>query len=214
MAEPARTGPLRTVGLIGPIGAGKSVVADELAACGAAVIRADDISREVLAPGSATLAAVAAVFGDEVLDEGGALKRRELGHLVFADPKARRRLEEIVHPAMVARIEAQLAELRAKRPVPALAVVEAANLVEMGGAHLVDELVMVTAPREERLRRIVERDGLSREEAQDRLRAHEELGIEGHRADHVIVATGEAADTRVQAQQLWGRLVEEGGRRQ
>lgn len=201
-------GGMRVVGLIGPIGAGKSVVADELARCGATVIKADEVSREVMAPGSETLARVQAAFGPEYVDERGELKRRELGQAVFADALARRRLEEIVHPAMVARIEEKLAELRASPQPPQMVVIEAANLVEMGGGRLVDKLVMVTAPRAERLRRIIGRGGLSPEEAEQRVRAHEELGIEEHSADYVVMTNGDEEDTRRRARRLWQELAD------
>ena len=202
------------VGLIGPIGAGKSVVADELAARGAAVIRADEVSRELLVPGSRELEEIARVFGTHMLREDGTLKRRELAEVCFADDRARERLERIVHPPMVRRIREKLEALERASEPPQVAVVEAANLVQMGVLELVDRLVMVTAPRAERLRRIMERDGVSADSAERVVALQERQGIEecGPHADRVLVAEGDEESTRTQTQRLWAALVEESGR--
>lgn len=201
-----------TVGLIGPTGAGKSVVAGTLEALGAEVIRADEVSRQVLAPGSAELGEVVGAFGEAVLDERGALRRRVLGRVVFGDAEARRRLEAIVHPAMVQRMSRRLAELRECEPQPRLVVIEAANLVEMGAEELAEVLVKVTAPREERLRRLMARDGLSREEAEERIGAQELAGTGEHEVDRVIDAGGDVSATRAAAERLWHELVEDNKR--
>src|SRR5512132_2683916 len=91
------------IGLSGGIGSGKSTVAQRFSALGAVVIDADSLAREVVAPGSEGLAAIAGRFGDSVLEEDGALNRAALGTLVFSDPQARRDLEEITHPRLAAR---------------------------------------------------------------------------------------------------------------
>lgn len=190
------------------MGAGKSVVAQEFASGGAEVIRADDVSRETLAPGTDEFAEVARVFGGEFLRDDGALDRRALGRAVFSDAEARERLESIVHPAMVKRMSGRLGELRRRQPPPRLAVIEAANLVPMGALDMVDLTVMVTAPREVRLRRVMARDGLSRIEVERRLVAQEEQGIGEFAADRVVVTDGDLAATREQAQRLYEELVE------
>ncbi len=120
------------IGVIGPIAAGKGLVASELARLGAAVIRADDISREVTAPGSPTLEAVLQEFGREYRRPDGSLDRGRMARLIFTDPAARRRLERIVHPPMVQAIRNRLRDLRQSSAPPPAAVVEAANLIEMG----------------------------------------------------------------------------------
>lgn len=195
------------VGLIGPMGAGKSVVAQELGFCGAEVIRADDISRETLASGTDELAEVARVFGQVCLRDDGELDRRALGSVVFSDAQQRERLESIVHPAMVRRMAERLAELKRRQPPPRLVVIEAANLVQMRGLGLVDLTVMVTAPRDERLRRVMARDGLSSAEVQRRMVAQEEQGIGDFEADRVLVTDGDVAASREQAQRLYQELV-------
>ncbi len=190
------------------MGAGKSVVAQELASCGAEVIRADDISREALASGTDELAEVVRVFGRKCLSDDGGLDRRALGSVVFADAQARERLESIVHPAMVRRMRERLAELRHRQSPPRLVVIEAANLVQMDGLGLVDLTVMATAPREERLRRVMARDGLSSVEVERRLSSQEEQGIGAFEADRMMITDGDLAATRGQAQRLYEELVE------
>jgi len=178
------------VGLIGPIAGGKSVILETLARCGAATIKADDISRELLVPGSRHLEAVVNAFGRQFLGPDGELKRKALGAAIFEDARARRKLNRLLHPAMVARMRERLEELEEQGR--SVAVIEAANLVEMGGLELVDRVVMVTAPREERLRRLMARDGISRSQAERVVRVHEEMGIEETEADYTMETSGRA----------------------
>ena len=139
------------IGITGPIGCGKSTVAGWLTELGAVVVNADEVAREVTAPGSPELAAVAVAFGDGVLRPDGTLDRAALGRIVFADPAALARLEAIVHPAVRPRI---LARIHAARLAGARAVVvEAIKLVEGGLADLCDEVWLVTCdPAEQRAR--------------------------------------------------------------
>lgn len=194
------------IGVIGPIAAGKSVVMDEFSRLGAATIRADEISRELLEPGSALLEEVIAEFGELFRKKDSGLDRAKLGALVFADEAARRRLERLMHPAMVARIAAKIERMQAKEP-PAV-VVEAANLVEMGARPLVDVTVMVDAPEDVRLSRLMRRDALSRSEAERRLELHRRLGIDAYPADLRIDTSGDEETTRRQVQRLWRETVQ------
>ncbi|MFZ5785356.1 MAG: dephospho-CoA kinase, partial [Acidobacteriota bacterium] len=93
---------IHVVGLTGGIAAGKSSVAGLLAGLGAPLVDADQLAREITRPGSAALAAIREAFGDGVIAQGGALDRAALGRIVFADPAARRRLEAITHPEIIA----------------------------------------------------------------------------------------------------------------
>ena len=196
------------IGLIGPIAAGKSIVLDEFRRHGAATIEADAVSRELLKPGSALLGDVIAEFGEDYLDEAGRLRRGRLAALIFADESARRRLERLVHPAMTERMSAEIEQLRgAEVNPPPVVVLEAANLIEMGALPLVDITVLVTAPRNVRLERLMQRDNLSREEAEERLRLHEELGIERFGADYSIDTQLTEAETRRQVELIWQAAV-------
>jgi dephospho-CoA kinase len=207
---PGRRADVTVVGLIGPIAAGKGVAAEEFARQGAALIRADDVSREVVAPGSPTLQAVIREFGEQYRRPDGSLDRAALGKVVFADPAARRRLERIVHPPMVEAIRRRLAALREGSAPPAMAVVEAANLFEMGARSLVDLVVLVTAPAEVRLARLISRDGLTEAEARARLRTHDDLAIEDHPADFVLSNDASPAELRAQVQRLCTQIAAQG----
>ncbi|MBU0607786.1 MAG: dephospho-CoA kinase, partial [Armatimonadetes bacterium] len=193
------------IGLVGAIGAGKSEVMRLLEDLGARTVAADELSREVLAPGQPALVEVRAAFGDEYFDATGALRRRRLGELVFQDEAARQRLDAIVHPHMTAALERRLAEWRAEG-VP-VAVVESAVLEEMGARPLVDRVVRVTAPFAVRLARLMARDGSSEAEAQRRLEAHRRLGLEAPPAEYEIENAGDRAQLRTRVEHLWAELV-------
>lgn len=199
------------IGLIGPVAAGKSLVLAEMARLGAVTIRADDVSRELLAPGEPLLDAVFAEFGTDYRRPDGSLDRRALGQLIFSDEEARARLEGILHPAMVARMAEMIAEERARPCPPPAVVIEAANLVPMGGLELVDRTVMVTADRETRVQRLMARDGSTRADAEALVRLHEALGLEAYGADYVVSNDGNERATRAAAQRLWRTLVKNHG---
>lgn len=153
------------VGLTGGIGSGKSTVAQRLSEHGATVIDADRLAREVVAPQSEGLAAIAARFGDAVLDDDGALNRAALGEVVFRDPQAREDLEAITHPLIARRT----AELVAAAPPDAIVVHDVPLLVEkaMGPAyHLV---VVVGAEQELRVKRLMHTRGMTEADARNRM---------------------------------------------
>jgi dephospho-CoA kinase len=154
------------VGLTGGIGSGKSTVAGRLAEHGAVVIDADKIAREVVEPGTDGLAEVHAAFGDEVISDG-ALDRAKLAAKVFSDESARNTLNGIVHP----RIRARTAELMTAAPADAIVVHDVPLLVEahMGPAyHLV---LVVDAPEEERVHRVIRDRGMAEADARARIKA-------------------------------------------
>ncbi len=158
--------PMLRVGLTGGIGSGKSTVAGRLAEHGAVVIDADRIAREVVEPGTEGLAEVRAAFGDDVVRDGE-LDRAALARRVFTDEAARATLNGIVHP----RIGARTAELMAAAAEDAIVVHDVPLLVEnnLGPAyHLV---LVVDAPEEERVRRVVRDRGMAEEDARARIRS-------------------------------------------
>jgi dephospho-CoA kinase len=180
---------VRLVGLTGGIATGKSTFAEALRAAGAEVMDADRLARQVVAPGTPALAAIAREFGPGVLDAAGALDRAALGRLVFADPDARRRLEAITHPAIRAAMVAETARLAAEGRD--LAFYDAPLLYEVGLEAAMDLVVVVWAPREVQLARLARRDGLSREEAEARLAAQLPLDEKLARADVVVENAGD-----------------------
>ncbi len=193
------------IGLTGGIACGKTTVARLLAERGAIVIDADQISRDVVAPGTDGLAAVRTAFGDAVLDTDGALDRAALGRAVFGDPAARARLEGILHPRIAAesvqRISAALAQ------DPPLVVYDAALLVETGRADAFRPLVVVTAPAAVQRARLIERDGLDADAADARLAAQMPIDEKARYADHLIDNGGTREALSAQVDALWARLV-------
>jgi dephospho-CoA kinase len=202
---------MRVIGLTGGIASGKSLVAQWLAEHGAVVINADKVGHEAYRRGTETYRAVVDTFGPEVVGLDGEIDRKALGAKVFADPTARRRLEEIVWPAMRRMMEERLAELRAQgTPV---AVLEAALLIEADWLSLVDEVWLVTASPETARRRLMERNGLTPEQAEARLRS--QLSNEKRRAyaDVVIENDGTLEELRRAVDAAWAAFQERMGTR-
>ncbi len=158
------------VGLTGGIAVGKSYVSALLRELGCHVFDADDIARAVVQPGMPALNDIVAAFGPEVLAADGTLDRAKLGRLVFADAEARSRLNAIVHPRVHAEQDRLLREVEARDP-HGIAVVDAALLIESGGYRRFDVVVVVWCRPEIQLARLMARNGLSREEAAQRIAA-------------------------------------------
>ena len=148
------------IGLTGGIASGKSTVANLFAAQGATVLDTDVIAREVVVPGSHALAALVAAQGAGILDAEGRLDRAELRRRIFADESTRREVESILHPEILRELERQ-AE-RAPGPYQVFVI---PLLVEAGLERLVDRVLVVDCPEEEQVRRLVARDGETREDA-------------------------------------------------
>lgn len=155
------------VGLTGGIAAGKSAVAAELERCGALLVDSDALARLVLEPGTEGLAAVQEAFGDRVIAADGSLDRAALAAIVFADAGQRERLNRIVHP----RVRRMAREIVAQAGPDVVVVQDVPLLVETGQADAFDLVLVVQAPREERIRRMVEDRGMSVEDAEARIAA-------------------------------------------
>lgn len=192
------------VGLTGGIGAGKSAVSALLAAHGAVVIDADVLAREVVAPGTPGLAAVADAFGPGVLRPDGSLDREALGARVFGDLTARRRLEEITHPL----IRAETARRVASLPPGAIVVHDVPLLVEAGLARAYDLVLVVEAPREVRLARLAAR-GLPRAQARVRMASQATDARRRAVADIVVDNGGTLDELRERVAEVWVRLLVE-----
>jgi len=189
------------IGLTGNIGTGKSTVAGMLAELGAAVIDADKVAHQVMRAGTPAHAAVVEAFGPGVLAPDGEIDRKQLGSLVFADPAALARLEAIAHPATIAEIRRRTGDLSAS-----VVVVEAIKLIEAGMADAYDSVWVTTCQREQQIRRIVDRRGQSRAEAEQRVRAQPPQKDKIARADVLIDNSRSLAQTRAQVQAAWKRL--------
>ncbi len=201
------------LGIVGPIGSGKTLVLEMLRDLGAETIAADDISRELLQPRSPVLEEVFRRFGRNLRRPDGRLDRAALADQVFADEGLRRRLNALLHPLMVQRLRRQLEQWRQCAQPPTIVAVEAAILDEMDARPLVDHVVRVEAPRDQRLRRLGAREGMNPQQAEQRLRLHEQMGLAQVSADSVIDNSGDLAALRKQVVRLWSALEREHRRR-
>ncbi|HNL52133.1 MAG TPA: dephospho-CoA kinase [Actinomycetota bacterium] len=192
---------MRRVGLTGGIGSGKSTVAQMFADLGAWVVDADAIAREVVAPGSEGLAELVERFGSQILTDNGDLDRAAVAAVVFSDPSARERLNAIVHPLIARRTT----ELIAAIPQDAVLVHDVPLLVELGMQATYDLVVVVDAPDDVRVQRLVQR-GLDEDDARARIAAQasrdERLAV----ADVIIENTGDLDDLRTQVKAAWPQV--------
>ena len=193
------------VGLTGGIGSGKSEVSRRLATRGAVVIDADVLSREVLAAGGDGFDEVVAAFGRDVVGDDGEIDRPALANAVFADDSARRRLESIVHPRVRARA-AELESEAADADPGAVVVHDIALLVETGQAADFDEVVVVDAPDDLRVQRLVRSRGMNPDQARARMQAQASRSARLDAANEVVDNSGDLTALDVQVDALWQRL--------
>lgn len=188
------------IGLTGGIACGKSTVSRLLASRGAIVIDADILAREVVEPGSPALAEVVRVFGPDMLNADGTLNRKQLGKLVFESEAQRKRLEELLHPAIIRLLQERMAEAERLQP-DKLVVADVPLLYEAQMEDMFQEVLVVAASREVQLERLVQRDGLSMEEAKLRIDAQMPLEWKTEWADTVIDNSGSPEETQRQVEQ-------------
>ena len=196
------------VGLTGGIGSGKSTVAERLRELGAHVIDADQVAREIVEPGEPALHEIAERFGAGMLTADGHLDRQALADVVFADEEARVALNGITHPRIGERIQALAADhATAERTEdrPRIVVIDHPLLVETGQAGGFADVVVVVAPEEVRVRRLVDR-GVGEDDARARIRAQADDATRLQAATHVIDNEGDLAALRSQVDAVWAEL--------
>jgi dephospho-CoA kinase len=193
------------VGLTGGVATGKSTVAKMFKQCGAAVINADLLARQVVEPGKPAWRAIVKLFGRTVLNQDRSLDRQTLGSIVFHNPKKRRQLERIIHPR-VAREHLRFVHRIAKRKPHAVVIYEVPLLFEAGVHKRVDKIIVVTANRNTQIARLKKRNGLSRAEALRRIRSQMPLTKKIQQADHVLNGTLPRPSLRKQVGQLFKSL--------
>lgn len=198
------------VGLTGGIGSGKSAVTRQLAERGAAVVDADVVAREVVAPGTPGLAAVVEAFGAQVLRPDGSLDREALGKRVFSDPQELARLNALVHPLVGERTAHLVAE--AKAAGARILVHDVPLLVENGLAGLYDVVVVVAATPATQLDRLVRLRGMSEQDARARIDAQAPLADKLAVATHVVPNDGSEQELHEQVERLWQALTERADR--
>jgi len=196
------------IGVTGSIACGKSTVLARLSEHGAATIDADRVVHALMEPGEAVWSAVRETFGPGVIAADGRIDRRALGAIVFADRAELARLEGLTHPAVRARIVAQIADA-ARRGV-ALVVIDAIKLYEGGLADQCDETWVVICDPAQQLARLMARNGFSETEARQRIAAQPPQSEKIARAAVVIDNSGTVEETRARVDRAWERVVSHG----
>lgn len=199
-----------SVALTGNVASGKTAVADRWRTLGVPVVSADELARRAVVPGSEGLDRVVEAFGDEMLSAEGSLARDRLRALVFEDPAARRRLEEILHPIVWKLREEWLNDRRAEGA--SVVVSEIPLLFETGREGDFDAVVLVDAPAEIRRRRMVRDRGLEPSEAGRIIDAQMDAEQKRKRADFVIDNVGSLSDLEVMADRILAGLRGRAGR--
>ena len=194
---------MRTIGLTGGIGSGKSTVAQMLVARGTAFVNADLVGHRSYRKGTPTYQRLVEAFGPEIVGEDGEIDRQKLGRRVFADPGERQRLNDIVWPAMAEMMARDLDELRAAGTK--VTVLEAAILLEAGWQWLADEIWVVVTKPETAVQRL-EAKGMDREHAEARIRSQLSNEERIFQADVVIENDGTPAELEEKVQALWEQL--------
>ena len=189
------------VGLTGGIASGKSTVAEMFRRHGAHLIDADRVSRDVVVPGRPALEEIVEAFGRGVLRPDGALDRAALAAIVFNDDDARARLNAIVHPRIWEE-EDRLCAIHEARDPDGVVMIDAAVIIEAGGAGRVDLMVVVDVDAEDQLERLAAK-GMSEEEARSRIRAQMPVAEKRTYGDYVLNNRGPVEETGRQVERVW-----------
>jgi dephospho-CoA kinase len=193
------------VGLTGGIGTGKSTVAKMFKQCGAVVIDADELARDVVKPGTPAWREIANIFGKTVLNPDRTLNRHTLGVIVFRNKTKLHQLERIIHPR-VSREQARLTRQAARNNSKAVVIYDVPLLFEAGIDQRVDYVIVVAADRETQIARLKKRNNLSRAEAIRRIGNQMPLAKKIQRADHVLNGNLPRPSLRRQVGRLWMNL--------
>jgi dephospho-CoA kinase len=194
-----------TAGLSGGIASGKTTVAHLFGELGAALIDADQIAREVVEPGREGLARIAACFGVEMLNGQGRLDRARLGALVFGDSGRRQELNALLHPLIAGEIRARISRLR-QSGFDGVAVVDVPLLFECGWHAMFDRTIVVSCDPDMQRRRLMQRSGLDRAQADARIAAQMPLLAKKEAADFVIDNQGTPQGLRPAVAAVYAQL--------
>jgi len=198
------------VGLTGSIGVGKSFVTSVFAELGSHVLDADQTAREVVASGTQGLRAVIAAFGTDVLSPDGSLDRGRLGSLVFADEQKRQLLNAILHPFIMAKQDEVMRQWEIEDPL-GVGVIDAALMIESGGYKRFDKLVVVHCRPEIQLERLMTRNGLTLDEAKQRVKTQLSQEEKKKFADYLIDTSDGFDETRRRTMEVYEELLKLGG---
>ncbi|MCA1576119.1 MAG: dephospho-CoA kinase [Acidobacteria bacterium] len=194
------------VGLTGSIAVGKSYVTSVFAELGCHVLDADQTAREVVLPGSPGLASVAKTFSPEILNADGTLNRQRLGEIVFADETKRQKLNDLLHPFIIARQDEIMRAWEQEDP-NGIGIIDAALMIESGGYRRFDKLIVVHCRPEVQLERLMLRSSLSRDEAQARIDSQMPQAEKQKYADYLIDTSDGFEITRQRTQEVHNDLL-------
>ncbi|MDF2962373.1 MAG: dephospho-CoA kinase [Paenibacillus sp.] len=189
------------IGLTGGIACGKSTVSQMLVQRGAMLVDADRIAREVVEPGSPVLARIAERFGQEILLPDGTLNRKKLGETVFGSPQALKDLQDMMHPSIRALMRERMNQYEQQHPEK-LVVADVPLLYESELQSMFEAVMVVYVPRHVQLDRLMLRDGLTAEQAEQRLKAQMDIEQKKARADILINNEGSLNQTESQVEQF------------
>ena len=193
------------IGLTGGIASGKSTVAAMFVELGARLIDTDVIARQAVAPGGPVLQRIIDAFGPGILNANGELDRPRLRRHIFKDREDRKRLNAIVHPAVAAEVEAALDRIGRDDP-KVVALVDVPLLFETNTQNRYKAVVVVYVPPEVQVQRLMERDSVSKEAAEQSLEAQMPLEEKRKKAQFVVDNSGTLQETRNQVQAVWQTL--------
>ena len=191
--------PIRKIALTGGIATGKSYVSNRLRDAGVLIVDADVLAREVVAPGTPGLNAVRQRFGPDSVRRDGTMDRIRVGQIIFKDKRARQDLEAIIHPAVQRAIDKYFAALPKRTP---FAVADIPLLFEAGLEGQFASVIVVACPRAMQLQRVMERNDLTREDAERRLAAQWSIDRKIDKATFVIRTDGTFDETNAQVDAL------------
>lgn len=192
-------------GLTGGIATGKSFILSVLRELGCEVTDADRVAHEVMEPGRPAFDEIVAHFGPGVIGADGRLDRARIGEIVFADPAERERLNAIVHPRVYEAQSLWFAEIERRNP-DAIAVVDAALMIETGSFRRFDKLIVAWCRPELQLQRLMERNSLTEEQARARIGAQMPTSEKLKYADYAIDTSNGFEDTRRQVEAVHAEL--------
>jgi dephospho-CoA kinase len=201
------------VGLTGGIASGKSLVTRVIRDLGAHIIDADKIVHDLLAPGQDAFREVVGHFGKEIQLPDGSIDRRKLGDIIFIHPEERAWLNQCIHPRVFEAYNHQVRHLSERQP-DAIVIMDAALLIETGYHKHMDRLIVVYADQKAQMKRLMERDRFTLEQAMARISSQMPLDEKRKYADFVIENTGTREATEQQAREVFAKLKAEAGRRE
>jgi dephospho-CoA kinase len=193
------------VGLTGGLATGKSFVGAALAELGCYLIKADELGHQVLLPGGEAYDGVVREFGARILNPDGTIDRKRLASEVFDNPERLAALNRLVHPPVIRREEEFVAKIAAREP-GAIAVVEAAILIETGSYKRFDAIILAVCGEEQQVERAVLRDGSDPEVVRARIRRQMPLDEKRKYATYIIDTSGSKEDTLRQTRAVYNLL--------